>query len=310
MEGVLIRAGSFLLIIVLGYVLKRARFFKPDDYRLVSKIILNVTLPASIAINFSGTKVSPWLLFIAFLGIGHNLILWASAFFFSRRASWDTKKFRMINYPGCSIGCFTLPFIQSFLGPSGVVATCLFDAGNSILCTGGTYAVVSEMDSRRKGEASDLSGELKSIGKKLLRSVPLMTYVVMLILSFAGLELPGPVLTFGGIIADANAFLSMFMIGMMFEIRLKPEKLREMVRLLAWRYALAAALALCFYFLLPFEEEVRQTLAIVSFSPLSTLALVFTDRLDCDTELASATNSVTILISLAVMTGLVTLFAV
>ena len=58
MEGVLIRAGSFLLIIVLGYVLKRARFFKPDDYRLVSKIILNVTLPASIAVNFSGTKVS------------------------------------------------------------------------------------------------------------------------------------------------------------------------------------------------------------------------------------------------------------
>ena len=85
--------------IVLGYVLKRARFFKPDDYRLVSKIILNVTLPASIAVNFSGTKVSPWLLFIAFLGIGHNLILWASAFFFilqlhSQQIKQDFSDFR------------------------------------------------------------------------------------------------------------------------------------------------------------------------------------------------------------------------
>ena len=30
----------------------------------------------------------------------------------------------MINFSGYNIGCFTLPFIQSFIGPAGVVATC------------------------------------------------------------------------------------------------------------------------------------------------------------------------------------------
>ncbi len=310
MGSVLVRAGAFLLIIALGYVLKRVGFFKPDDYRLISKIVLNVTLPASIAVNFTDAQVSPWLLFVALLGIIHNLVLWASAFFFSCNVPWEIKKFRMMNYPGCSIGCFTLPFIQSFLGPSGVVTTCLFDAGNSLMCTGGTYAVISEMDSRQKGGSSGLGKELASIGKKLLRSVPFMTYVVMLVLAFCHLTLPSPVLTFGGILADANAFLSMFMIGMMFEIRLKPDKLKEMARLLVWRYLISAALALCFYFLAPFSAEVRQTLVLVAFSPLSTLALVFTDRLGCDTELASAANSVSILVSLTVMTALVTFFAI
>ena len=32
---------------------------------------------------------------------------------------------------------------KAFLGPFAVVATCMFDVGNSIMCTGGTYALTS-----------------------------------------------------------------------------------------------------------------------------------------------------------------------
>lgn len=31
--------------------------------------------------------------------------------------------------PGFNIGNFTLPFVQSFLGPAGVIATSIFDVG-------------------------------------------------------------------------------------------------------------------------------------------------------------------------------------
>ncbi|QNM06704.1 AEC family transporter [Qiania dongpingensis] len=312
MADIFIRAGSFILIIALGYFLKRIGFFKKEDYRLISKIVLNVTLPAAVIVNFTSTDVPPYLLSAVLLGVLGNLVMLGAARIFSGGAPWKIQMFRMLNYSGYSIGCFTLPFIQSFLGPAGVVTTCLFDAGNSVMCSGSTYAIVSEMDSKRQegGIKISVGRQLKDIGMKVVRSVPLMTYVVMLILSLFHLSLPSPAITLAGIIGSANSFLAMFMIGMMFEIRLVPDKLREMARLLIFRYGISILVAVCFYFLLPLPLEIRQTLVLIVFSPLSALALVYTDRLGCDTELASACNSCTIVISLVVMTALVMVFAV
>ena len=49
----------------------------------------------------------------------------------------------MLNFSGYNIGAFTLPFIQNFLGSFGVIAICMFDVGNSISCTGGSYALTT-----------------------------------------------------------------------------------------------------------------------------------------------------------------------
>ena len=49
----------------------------------------------------------------------------------------------MLNSCGYNIGNFTLPFIQSFLGPVGVITTSLFDTGNACICLGDAYSVAS-----------------------------------------------------------------------------------------------------------------------------------------------------------------------
>ena len=38
MEAILMRAGSFMAVIILGYVLKKVGFFKEDDFYVMSKI--------------------------------------------------------------------------------------------------------------------------------------------------------------------------------------------------------------------------------------------------------------------------------
>ena len=53
--------------------------------------------------------------------------------------------------------------------------------------------------------------------------------------------------------------------------------------------------------LMPFELVVRQTLCIVCFAPLSSLAPIYTDRCHGNTELASFTNSMSIAVSLVIM---------
>ena len=38
MEAILMRAGSFMAVIILGYVLKKVGFFKEDDFYVMSKL--------------------------------------------------------------------------------------------------------------------------------------------------------------------------------------------------------------------------------------------------------------------------------
>ena len=45
MEAILMRAGSFMAVIILGYVLKKVGFFKEEDFYVMSKIMVKITLP-------------------------------------------------------------------------------------------------------------------------------------------------------------------------------------------------------------------------------------------------------------------------
>ena len=66
----------------------------------------------------------------------------------------------------------------------------------------------------------------------------------------------------------------------------------------------AAALAAAFYFLLPFDLEVRQALVLLVFSPIASAVPAFTARLRCDAGLSSAINSMSIVCSITFMVAL------
>ena len=89
--------------------------------------------------------------------------------------------------------------------------------------------------------------------------------------------------------------------------RLRPtegELAAQTARELLGRYLFAAVSAVLVFFCTPFELVVRQTLCIVCFAPLSSLAPIYTDRCHGDTALASFTNSVSIAVSLVIMLAL------
>ena len=70
MAQVLMRAASFVAIIILGYVLKCRGFFKEEDFGILSKMTLKIALPAAIVANFSGASLNPSMLFLSLLGFG------------------------------------------------------------------------------------------------------------------------------------------------------------------------------------------------------------------------------------------------
>ena len=111
------------------------RVFGKDDHRLMSKIMINITLPCTIIQAFDGFLsamggCSPSLglaFFCAFLPDFHHV-------------PDDWRRGNSCALTACStsaghnIGCFSRPqLVQAVFGNVGVFAACMFDTGNAVM---------------------------------------------------------------------------------------------------------------------------------------------------------------------------------
>lgn len=302
MLDLLSRAGCFVAIIVLGFVLRRIGFFKEGDFRVLSQIALKITLPASVVVSFAQMTVEPAMLTVVLISLTCGIVYIGIAFLLNIKSNKEQRAFDVLNIPGYNIGLFAVPFVQSFLGAGGVIVTSLFDTGNAFVCLGGSYGIASSV--------KDGNGfSFKRIGKALVTSVPFMTYIIMIILNLTRIQLPGVVLSFAEVIKNASTFVAMLMIGVGFELKADKKQLGQIFKIVAVRYGLAAIFASVFYFVLPFALEVRQALVLLAFSPISAAVPAFTEELKSDVGLSSAVNSVCILCSIVFMTALMLVMA-
>ena len=161
MSDILIRASFFLLMVVIGYVLKKAKVLSKDDGVSVARVVLNITLPCSILVSFR-TFVFEWqYMTIPLISFAANWLMLLAGYMISRRRSENERIFYMLELPAYNIGNFTLPFVSGILGSTGVVATCLFDMGNAPMCLGLNFMVTAWVLGRNPGKSvigSVLSG--------------------------------------------------------------------------------------------------------------------------------------------------------
>ena len=297
---VLSKAIAFVLIILIGYMCKRRGVFAPTDYQLVSKIVLNITLPCAVISSFAHFQLDLSLLAAVALGLSGNCVMLFVALMLTRRETLAAKIFYIFSLAGYNIGCFTLPFAQAFLTPFAVVALCMFDVGNSIMCTGMTYALTASCIGYADGHKDRFS--MKSIAEKLLHSAPFVVYISMLILSLVGVQFPKSVYTFTDIVGAANPFLSMLMIGMMFEIRLDKQAMGYVKELFSVRYLISLACAGAFIYFAPFKQEVNYVIALAFMAPCTIIGPIFVEKLGGNVQLASLFNSMTIITSVILFT--------
>ena len=291
MLNILLKAGCYIAIIILGIFLRRIGFFKESDFSILSKIVIRVTLPAALIVNAATRAFSPDLLVLSLLGLGGGILYMAAGWLVSRHADNEQQSFDILNHAGYNIGVFVIPFTQSFLGATGVMIASIFDVGNAFICLGGAYGVASAV---KDGKGFDIRQVLKALAV----SVPFLVHIGTVLMNLLHIPFPAPVVECAGIIANANAFLAMLMIGVGFRLSLEKSKLSRIFRALLIRYSIAAALALCYWFLLPFDRLIRLTLVILAVSPIGSAVPGFTGDLGGDVGLSCNITSLTILISI------------
>lgn len=294
MQDILIRAASFVVIIILGFVLKKLHVFKESDFSVLANVTLKITLPAAIITNFANKELDVSMLLLIAVSITCGLVYVGLGYLLNLRGGKCKKAFDMLNLPGYNIGCFALPFVQTFLGPAGVMASCLFDVGNGLICLGGAYSLASMVKDGTRFS-------LKRMARQLGRSVPFLCFVIMPILCLLRVPIPTPVTTLTGTISNANAFCAMLMLGVGFKLTADKSQIGKIIRILLIRFGVAVILALVCYNFLPFGAEVRKAVVLLLFSPVGSAVPAFTEELKEDFGLSSAINSISIICSVVFM---------
>mgnify|MGYP002610672274 CR=1 FL=1 len=294
MDVVILKVSSFAFIILSGIVAGRSGKLGNRAGEIISKLVFSFTLPAAIINAFGSADFTPHMLLLIPAGFICTFVPYAIAFIASRNSSREDRILYLMNMSGFNIGSFGLPFVQTFFPASAVVASCMFDAGNAFMSTGGTFAVTSTIVNDESAPHPVLAGL-----RRLFSSVPFDTYIVLVALAVSGMRIPEPLITFTQPIASANAFLAMFMLGLMVGFTIDRDKLHKLFNLLGGRIAMMSVLTLNF---LPFDYQTRCVVLLLLWCPIGSTGPVFTLWAGGDHRLAGLANTLSIILGIMLIT--------
>ena len=302
MIQVILKALSFIFIMFLGYSLKKTHVLREEDHRVVSTIYINVALPCAIIMSFQNFTLDASLFFFLLLPFLSNLLMIFVAWFTGKKHGNETIAYQITNFPNYNIGSFTLPFLQSFMSPTAVVAACLYDTPNAFFTLGGSYTLACRF--------MPGSPKFTFLGffKRIMSSVTIKVYTVLLILTFLNIRLPQFVFTLIQPAASANAFLSMFMLGLYLDFNFDKETIKKVALAISSRIAVGGLLSLLIWFFLPLPTELKQTCALCLLAPFGSMNPVYTETLGSDYKTSALTNSMAIVTSMIIFSTLLTIW--
>lgn len=75
MQTILIKAAGLALMIFAGFGLKRLGVFRSEDAKVLSRIIINLTLPASLIVSFRDFRFESGYLVLIAIAAACNMAL-------------------------------------------------------------------------------------------------------------------------------------------------------------------------------------------------------------------------------------------
>lgn len=299
-------SGVYLAVLAGGYLLKKAGLFRVQDARFLSAVIMNITLPAAIVKGFAGVELSGVLLLTFVFSFLVSLTLVCTGAVLSRGRPAVERGTTILNTNTFNCGNFAIPFLAGVVSSESFAAMCMFDVGAAIFTYGPNAAVAQRAMGGGKGRGAGLG----SVLKKLFTTPTFLVYVAMVALSLLHWELPGFVMNVAVMAGNANSFLAMLCIGILFEVRFPREGRATVARVLAGRYTVCALAAVVLWLWLPVPREVARTLVVMLFAPVASCAPMITIENGCDGTVAAVINSISMVLSITIMTLLLAVLPV
>lgn len=248
-----------ILLIALGYLLKRINFIKSADSQVLSTLVLNVTLPSLVIVNLNSANLDLSFSILPIMMLIYGILAKVIMVALFRKYDNHVKGSVGMMAASLNIGLFAYPLVETIWPKNGMIYFGMADIGGAIIMFGVTYFVGSYYS-----EGSD-QFNFKFLGKKLISSVPLVTYIVMFILNMANIHLPKASIDFFTIISKANMPLSMILLGIMLSFRIEKQFLPIAVKYLIVHYGLGCIAGLLVHFFLPTSDDMIKTTLLITW---------------------------------------------
>ncbi|MBD8070113.1 AEC family transporter [Bacillus sp. PS06] len=287
-----------IVIIGLGYTLKRFNILKEQDGEGLSRIIFNLTLPALIIVTFNDIKIDYSLILLIGIAFFYGLFISALGLFIFKNESRKTKGMLGMMVPGFNIGLFAYPLVEGIWGKEGIKYFGMFDVGNAFIVFGVSYLIGSFY------AQENVKLGFKEISGKMVRSIPFMTYMIIFFFSLIGYHLPSFIIEVSGIISLANMPMALLLLGIYLNFRFEKSYKTLALKFLAIRYGVGLVLGLILFFILPFGDMFKYTVLIGLILPTSVSVLPYSVEFDYDRKFVGTVSNLTILISFFLLWGI------
>ena len=295
MSNVLTQTIVYVVLLFAGYGFKKAGIFKVEDTDFLKKVILYLTMPAMAVNGLKDLELQPSFLWCFLVGFGTSTILMLVGMAATRKKSPEEKVMYLFNFNTYNIGNFAIPFLTGLLSTDGFAALCLFDIGVAIYLYGIDYSLAEAV----KGGKSRFS--LKFLLKKIFTSPITDMYLLMILLAALHLRLPEPVLKLASVMGNANAFLAMLSIGILFEWNMDRKNIKDMFKFFSLRYVTVLLLCGAVILFVPFPHDIQQAICVLLMAPCASIAPLLTENAGGDGAKAAQVNSISILLGILMM---------
>ncbi len=296
-----------LIIIALGYLLKKTRVLTEENGEVIAKIIFNLTLPAVILKITSTIVFQTNLILLPLISISYGLLMACVGLLTFRKYRGNFKGLLMMSVIGFNVANFSFPLIEGIWGNMGLQLIALVDAGNAF----SIFVVCYTMGWIFSNNNDQKKIDVKHISKNLLKSTPLLSYVVALFLNFSGIMLPYFIRDLIDIISMANSPLALLLLGIFLNFRFQKNQWWMIGKALLIRYVFGLTVGILFYLFLPtaiFSNLFRIIILISLILPVGLAVIPFSVEMNYDKKLITMIANLSIVISFICIWILVLLF--
>ncbi len=138
-------------VIATGYLFKLIGILSEDHGKALSKVIINVTLPALILTTISTIDLDFSMAVAPAIGLVFAFAVTALSFFIFRNYGIRERGVARMTSVGFNIGLFAYPIIEGLFGKAGLSTVAMFDFGNAFIVFGLCY-LLGYIHSEKRGE--------------------------------------------------------------------------------------------------------------------------------------------------------------
>jgi predicted permease len=295
-----------ILIVGIGYLVKRLKILKETDGETIAKIIFNVTLPAVILKYTTTIQFELSLVILPLISIVFGIIMALLGIVIFRNHPIHIKGAMIMTMVGFNVANFFFPLVEGIWGQAGMQYVALVDAGNAftifVLC----YILSTIFSPKNQEDAVKIN--IKFVLNRLIRSAPLLSYIVAIVINLSGIVIPSFFSDLIDIIARANTALALLLLGIFLHLKFGKSEWISIIKVLVIRYSIGLLVGLSLFFLLPptiFSSLFRIIICLSLILPVGLAVIPFSVENGYDQKLVTMVVNLTIIISFGLIWGLI-----